>query len=358
MDANDRLFERASRSLPGGVSSAVRYRAALGRPFYVSRGDGSRLFDLEGNEYIDLSNSHGASLLGHNHPRINEAVRKALELGTVCSMDTPYHVELAEKICSMVPSMEMVRFAGSGTETTLHCIRAARAYTGRDLLVKFEGHFHGLHDYLQYNIYPDAIEARPGQPRPARCASAGVPSGMEKYVLVLPFNDDEALRNALSDHADEIAAVILEPVNYNAGCILPRPGYLESLKEQCARRGIVLIFDEILSGFRTGPDCAQGHLGVIPDLSTLGKCLGGGAPISAFGGRRDIMEVVAPLGPSTHSGTFNGHLYYVLPALAALEEYSREGFYNHVHSLARKLYDGTQRIFDASTLPAPLQGRA
>ena len=356
MSQYDEIFDRARQFLPGGVSSSARAAVAQGKPFYVARGDGAYLYDLDGRAYIDLSMSHGASLLGHNHPKINAAVRQALDLGTICSMETRYHGELAEKICSLVPSMEMVRFAGSGTETTMHCLRAARAYTGRDLVVKFEGHFHGMHDYLQYNWFPSNVDLAPGEERTIRCESGGVPPGMEQFVIVLPFNDPEALERTISTRWDEIAAVILEPIDYNAGCILPRPGFLEYLRDECSRHDVLLVFDEILSGFRTGADCAQGYLGVTPDLCTLGKCLGGGAPISAFGGRRDVMNVVAPLGSATHSGTYNGHLFQVLPALAALDEYSRPGFYDHIHTLADKLYDSTNALFRESGVTARLQG--
>ncbi|MCH2372565.1 MAG: aminotransferase class III-fold pyridoxal phosphate-dependent enzyme [Planctomycetes bacterium] len=356
MPTHDELFDRASRYLPGGVSAAARARVALGRPLYIARGDGAKLYDVEGNEYLDLSTSHGASLLGHNHPRIGEAVQKALDMGTICSMDTEHHGALAEKICELVPCMEMVRFAGSGTETTMHCIRVAREHTGKNVIVKFEGHFHGIHDYLQYNWPSTNVERTPGRPGPLRCESGGVPDAMGQFVIVLPFNDREVLTHVFAERANEIAAVILEPIAYNAGCILPRPGYLELLREECTKHGVVLIFDEILSGFRTGTDCAQGYLGVTPDLCTLGKSLGGGAPISAFGGRRDIMQVVSPLGASSHSGTYNGHLYQVLPALAALKEYSQPGFYDNIHALAGKLYDGTNALFERSKLKARLQG--
>ena len=356
MSVHEQLFDRARQYLPGGVSAAARAEVALGGPLFISRGDGARLYDVDGREFIDLSVSHGASLLGHNHPKINAAVRQALEMGTICSMDTRYHGELAEKICSMVPCMEMVRFTGSGTETTMHCVRVARAHTKRSLLVKFEGHFHGLHDYLLYNWFPRNIEKNPGQPRTLRCESEGVPDGMKQWVLALPFNDREAVEDTLKARADEIAAIILEPINYNGGCILPSPGYLEFLREQCTKYGILLIYDEILSGFRTGTDCAQGFLGVTPDLCTLGKCLGGGAPISVFGGKREIMQQVTPLGGAIHSGTYNGHLFQVLPALAALDEYSSPGFYDHIHGLAKKLYEGTNTIFSRSKLKARLQG--
>jgi len=356
MDPHEQLYAEAQRYLVGGVCSSARTHPGLGRPFFISRGDGSKIYDLEGREYIDLCTSYGAALLGHNHPKINAAVQQALEMGTICSYETPYHAQLAKKVCELIPCAELVRFTGSGTETTMHALRVARAATGKDRIVKFEGHFHGYHDYVQFNWWPEAVDYEPGQPRPLIRESAGMPAGMEQYLIVLPFNDVAALETTLTQRKDEIAAVILEPINYNSGCIVPHEGYLERLRELTAENDIVLIFDEILSGFRTGPDCAQGYFGVTPDLCTLGKCLGGGTPLSAFCGRREIMEHVSPLGRSTHSGTYNGHLYMIMAGLAALEEISRPGFYDHIYAVADRLYPGLQEVIRESGVKAHVQG--
>ena len=356
MDKHQELYEQASQYLVGGISSSFRIHPGLGRPFYLSRGDGSKVYDLDGREYIDLCTSHGASLLGHNHPKINEAVQKAVEMGTLCSYETPYHSQLARRICEMVPCAELVRFTGSGTEATMHTIRLAREYTGKDIIVKFEGHFHGYHDYLQFNWHPEVGPPEFGVPRPPVIESGGMPKGIEQYIIVLPFNDEAAIERTLTERKDEIAAVILEPINYNAGCILPAEGYLEQLRELTAENDVLLIFDEVLSGFRTGPGCAQEHFGVTPDLCTLGKCLGGGLPLSAFAGKGEIMEHVAPLGPSTHSGTYNGHLFQVMAGLAALREISKAGFYEPIYQLSDRLYGGTQEIFHRAKIKARVQG--
>lgn len=355
MDLQAALFAEAQHYLVGGVCSSARMHPALGRPFYVSRGDGSKLYDLEGREYIDLCTSYGAALLGHNHPAVNAALLQGIKMGTICAYETPDHARLAKKVCEMVPCLELVRFTGSGTETTMHAIRAAREFTGKSVIVKFEGHFHGYHDALQFNWWPLVEQVPAGQPRPPVRESGGMPPGLEEHLLVLPFNDFAALE-VLEQRKDDLAAVILEPINYNSGCICPAPGYLEALRQITVEHGIVLIFDEILSGFRTGPDCAQGYYGVTPDLCTLGKCLGGGVPLSAFGGRRDIMECVTPLGRATHSGTYNGHLLAILAGLAALEAYSQPDFYPHLEALADRLYPGLQEVFDEAGVPARVQG--
>ena len=278
----DALFQRARNVLPGGVTAAGRFRSALGAPFYIARGHGSKLIDVDGREYIDLSNSHGGGVLGHDHPAIRAALLEALDVGTICSMDTEAHVELAELVCQTVPAFSqlgggMLRYTGSGTEAVMHTIRIARTFTGRDRIVKFEGHYHGMNDYLQYNWPPAPTPLRtPGERVPLVPTSGGMVSGIEDYITVLPWNDAEAVARELREHGDEIAAVILEPINYNGGATLPDPGFLETLKRQCEAVGVLLIFDEVLSCYKTSADCAQGYLGVTPDLTILGKAVGGG----------------------------------------------------------------------------------
>jgi len=350
------LFNFASQYLVGGVSSSIRLDPVLGHPFYVSRGSGSKIYDVEGREFIDLNMSYGASLLGHNHPKIKEAIRQALELGIVCSNETKYQGQLAKKIVDLVPCAEMVRFTCSGTEATMHCIRLAREVTGKEKIVKFEGHFHGYHDYLNYSVHPPLDEAGPAESPLPYVESGGVPERMKDYLIVLPFNNMEALEKTIKNYRDQIAAVILEPINYNSGCILPKPGYLEYLRDLTQENEILLIFDEVLSAFRTGPGCAQEYFGVIPDLCTIGKAVAGGTPLSLFAGKREIMQHVRPLGNSQHSGTYNGHLIPVMAALACLDEISSEGFYDHINQLAEKLYRGLEEIFEYSGLKIRLQG--
>ncbi len=350
------LYRSAQDVLPGGVSSSIRLSQALGRPFYVSRGDGAYLYDLEGRQYVDLLTSHGASLLGHNHPGIRAAIEEALRCGVVCASETPAQRAVAAALAEMVPCLDMVRFTCSGTEATMHTLRLAREYTGREKFIKFDGHFHGYHDYVMWNYggYVPGSE-QDGAPRPD-VRSGGIPAGIAEYVILLPFNDLEAVRRALTLHGPEIAAVICEPIHYNAGCIVPSREYMRGLRELTREYGVVLIYDEILSGFRTGPGCAQAYFDVVPDLCTIGKCVAGGTPLSVFGGRRQIMEHLRPLGNAEHSGTYNGHLIPILAARAALAEIAKPGFYAHIFALADQLYGGMNAIFGRHHFPARCQG--
>lgn len=361
MNPHEALYAIAQAVLPGGVSSSIRYNKALGRPFYVARGEGAYIYDLEGREYVDLLTSHGATILGHNHPGIRAAIEEALRCGIVCSLETPAQSRVAAALAEMVPCVDMVRFTCSGTEATMHAIRLAREYTGREKIIKFDGHFHGFHDYVMWNYGgwspAGAVEASgpAGAPRPV-VRSGGIPAGIADYVLVLPPNDLEAVRRALWLHGHEIAAVILEPIHYNAGCIVPPKEYLHGLRELTREYGVVLIFDEILSAFRTGPGCAQAYFNVVPDLCTIGKCVAGGTPLSVFGGRREIMEHLRPLGNAEHSGTYNGHLIPIMAAEVCLREIRKPGFYDHLYALAGRLYDGMNAIFQRHGLPARCQG--
>lgn len=352
----NRLYEAARTVLPGGVCAAARVHPGLGRPFYVARAEGARIWDLEGREYLDLCNSHGATFLGHGHPAVRRAMQQALDLGIACAYETPHHSALAQRLVELIPCAEMVRFSGSGTETTWHAIRAARAFTGREKIVKFEGHFHGYHDYLGYSAWPALDAAGPSHAPAAVPESGGIPAGLRDYCIVLPFNDLHVLEATLRRRKDEIAAVILEPVNYNSWSIMPRPGYLEALRALTSELGMVLIFDEILSGFRTGPRCVQGLLGVTPDLCTLGKALGGGTPLSAFLGRREIMSTIGPLGSVMHSGTYNAHLIPILAAHAFLDEITRPDFYPHVLALSERLMNGISEVIARLGLKARVQG--
>jgi glutamate-1-semialdehyde 2,1-aminomutase len=345
------LYERARRVLPGGVTAAARVNSALGRPFYVSRAQGPYLYDLDGGRFVETSMSNGATLLGHGHPRVVAAVGRALELGIACMADGEPQVGLAERLVEQVPCLEMVRFTTTGTEATFYAARIARAYTGRPKLLKFAGHFHGFNDQLAFNFPRAGDDAR--APRPE---TAGLTPGASEGVLLGEFNDTEGTRRLLAEHGHELAAAVLEPIAYDMGAVLPAPGFLEMLREETARRGVVLVFDEILSGYRTGPDCAQGHLGVVPDLCTLGKAIGGGVPLSAFGGRRELMQVVTPLGGAAHTGTYNAHLIPVLAAHAFLDAIEDEGFWEHLLGLHARLYAGLDRALRRAGLPVRVQG--
>jgi glutamate-1-semialdehyde 2,1-aminomutase len=348
-------FHRASDYLAGGVSSSTRLNRALGHPLYFDRAQGCRLWDLDGREYIDLCCSHGATLLGHGDVRVRQAVEAVLVRGAACSYENELHTELARLLCQTIPCFERVRFTGSGTEATMHCIRLARAFTGRTKLLKFEGHFHGYHDQVMYAIGTPPERLGPENSPTAYPGSTGLAAGLEQNLVVLPFNESELLKDALRRYGEGLAAVICEPVYYNAGCVLPEPGFLELLRDETRRCGALLIFDEVLSAFRMAPGGAQQYLGVTPDLCTLGKAVGGGFPLSVFGGRREIMERLMPQGDCQHSGTYNGHPVAVAAGLAAVRAYCQPGFYEHIDAVGEGLCAGLTELFARHSLTAPVQ---
>jgi glutamate-1-semialdehyde 2,1-aminomutase len=353
MQANETQWKLASAVLPGGVCSSARLHKGLGRPFYISRAEGGRVYDLQGQEYIDLSLSFGAALIGHGHPRVVEAVRKALELGLMCGCENEWQARLAGRLAQIIPCIDMVRFTLTGTETTYYAVKLAREYTGRTLVVKFEGHFHGFNDYLAYNHWPAADELWPR----LTPALQGLPQYLQQGVLVLPFNDLSRLEETFRSHGEQIAAVILEPVNYNSGTILPQRGFLEASRRLTEEAGALLIFDEILSGFRTGPGCMQAEYGVIPDLCTLGKAVGGGTPLSLFGGRRQIMEHIAPLGNAQHTGTYNGHLIEMMAGNAFLDVILEDGFYERFLPRCEAFYKEVNAIMKRLGFQGRVQGK-
>ena len=351
----DQHFEFARRYLPGGVSATARANAAIGHPLFVQRGDGARVVDIEGNTLIDMCVSHGASLLGHNHPAIKAAVREALDQGIICAYETDDHARLAEQVVQMVPCADLVRFAGSGTETVMHGLRLARTATGRRKVMKFEGHFHGYSDLLNYSVAPPIhVAGPPDRPTP-HPESAGMPPDLARDLVILPFNDPETLERAFRSHGNETAALFLEPINYDSGCIVPKEGFIERCRELCSQYGVVLFFDEILTAFRMHPAGAQGYLGVTPDLCALGKAFGGGLPISALTGRRAVMEHLRPLGDSEMSGTFLAHLTAVKAARAALHEYARPGFHETLNARADRFGAAFQGAIERSGVRVRLQ---
>src|SRR4051812_1498090 len=288
---SEALFERALQLIPGGVNSPVRaFRSVGGNPIFLARGEGSHIFDVDGNEYIDFVSSWGPLLLGHRHPEILAALERALTIGTSFGAPTEHEIELAAAIADAVPSIEMVRLVNSGTEATMSAIRVARGFTGRDLIVKFEGCYHGHVDSL-------LVKAGSGLATLGIADTQGVPKSFCDTTIALPYNSLEALEAAFQKMGGQIAAVIVEPVVGNMGCVPPLPGYLDGMREITARHGALLIFDEVMTGFRVAFGGAQQLYGIRPDLTTLGKVIGGGLPIGAYGGRAEIMEKVAPLGP-------------------------------------------------------------
>ena len=324
---NQQLFERAQRHIPGGVNSPVRaFRSVGGTPCFFTSGSGPRVIDADGKRYLDYVGSWGPLILGHAHPAVVAAVQDAASLGLSFGAPTEQEVDMADLLCDLLPSLHMVRLVSSGTEATMSAIRLARGFTGRNLLVKFEGCYHGHSDSL-------LVKAGSGMLTFGNPSSAGVPVDLVKHTLVLDYNDVGGLEKAFAEHGERIAAVIVEPVVGNMNLIAPQVEFLQAMRRLCTKHGSVLIFDEVMTGFRVGLQCAQGYYGITPDLTTLGKVIGGGMPVGAFGGKREIMEKIAPLGPVYQAGTLSGNPVAVAAGLATLKLIQAPGFYE---SLTRK----------------------
>ncbi|MEO5765044.1 MAG: glutamate-1-semialdehyde 2,1-aminomutase [Casimicrobiaceae bacterium] len=334
MSRNDELFARAQRTIPAGVNSPVRaFRSVGGTPRFFTRGEGAHLFDADGRRYIDYVGSWGPAILGHAHPDVVRAVQETAANGLSFGAPTEIEIVLAETLCRRLPSLELVRLVSSGTEATMSALRLARGYTGRSRIVKFEGCYHGHGDSLLVKAGSGALTF--GQP-----SSAGVPPAIANETIVLPYNDLAAVDAAFRSEAGAIACVIVEPVAGNMNLVAPAPGFLEGLRTLCDRHGAVLIFDEVMTGFRVHAQGAQGLYGITPDLTTLGKVIGGGMPVGAFGGRRDIMEWIAPLGPVYQAGTLSGNPVAVAAGLATLAATAAPGFYDRLAARTRELVDG------------------
>jgi glutamate-1-semialdehyde 2,1-aminomutase len=331
---NDELFARAQARIPAGVNSPVRaFRAVGGTPPFFERASGAHLWDAEGRRYIDYVGSWGPMVAGHTHPQVVEAVQAAASRALSFGAPTAAEVQMAELLCRLVPSLEMVRLVSSGTEATMTAIRLARGFTGRSLIVKFEGCYHGHADALLVKAGSGALTF--GHP-----SSAGVPAETAAHTLVLDYNDAAQARALFEQRGAEIACVIVEPVAGNMNLVLPAPGFLETLREQCTRHGAVLVFDEVMTGFRVALGGAQARYGIRPDLTTLGKVIGGGLPVAAVGGRREIMERIAPLGPVYQAGTLSGNPVAVAAGLATLKLVEAPGFQERIESATRRLVDG------------------
>ena len=331
---NDSLFERARKRIPAGVNSPVRaFRAVGGTPPFFERASGSHLWDADGKRYVDYVGSWGPMVVGHTHPQVVEAVQAAASRALSFGAPTESEIELAEAICRLVPSVEMVRLVSSGTEATMSAIRLARGHTGRSLIVKFEGCYHGHADSLLVKAGSGALTF--GNP-----SSAGVPPETAAHTLVLDFNDTAQVETLFKEKGGQIACVIVEPVAGNMNLVLPKPGFLESLRENCARHSAVLLFDEVMTGFRVALGGAQARYGIKPDLTTLGKVIGGGLPVGAFGGRREIMEKIAPLGPVYQAGTLSGNPVAVAAGLATLKLVEEKDFQSKIEATTRLLVDG------------------
>ncbi len=331
---NQQLFERAQRHIPGGVNSPVRaFRSVGGVPRFFQKARGAQVQDADGKWYTDYVGSWGPMILGHGHPEVLQAVTEAAADGLSFGAPTEREVEMADLLCTLVPSMDMVRLVSSGTEATMSAIRLARGYTGRDLLIKFEGCYHGHSDSLLVKAGSGALTF--GNP-----SSGGVPADLAQHTLVLAYNDPQQLADAFATHGGRIAAVIVEPVVGNMNLIAPTAEFLKAMRELTAKHGAVLIFDEVMTGFRVGLESAQGLFGITPDLSTFGKVIGGGMPVGAFGGRREIMEKIAPLGPVYQAGTLSGNPVAVAAGLATLRLVQAPGFYEALTARTKSLCAG------------------
>lgn len=330
------LFEQAQKHIPGGVNSPVRaFKSVGGEPKFIKRAKGAYLFDTQGNQYIDYVGSWGPMITGHAHPEVIEAVQQAVVNGLSFGAPTEIETRMADKVCELVPSMDLVRMVSSGTEATMSAIRLARGYTGRDIIVKFEGCYHGHADSLLVKAGSGALTL--GVP-----SSPGVPDALAELTLTLDFNNSEQVEQLFAQKGDQIAAIIVEPVAGNMNCIPPTDGFLETLRRVCDASGTVLIFDEVMTGFRVALGGAQSVFNVKPDLTTLGKIIGGGMPVGAFGGRREIMEQIAPLGPVYQAGTLSGNPVAMAAGLATLELISAPGFYAELTAKTQTLIKGVR----------------
>ncbi|MEW6161706.1 MAG: glutamate-1-semialdehyde 2,1-aminomutase [Nitrospirota bacterium] len=334
MEKSDRLFKRACELIPGGVNSPVRAFRAVGRnPIFIDRAKGSKIYDVDGNIYIDYVLSWGPLILGHSHPKVVGALKKAIERGTSYGAPTPLEIELAELILEAYPSMEKVRMVNSGTEATMSAIRVARGFTGRDKVIKFEGCYHGHADGL-------LVKAGSGATTFGVPDSLGVPKSYARNTITLPFNDGAALKKVITTEWKNIACVIIEPVVGNIGCVLPRPPFLKTLRELTEKHGIVLIFDEVMTGFRVAYGGAQAYYGIKPDMTCLGKVIGGGLPVGAYGGKKEIMSMVSPEGSVYQAGTLSGNPLAMTAGIETLKIISREGTYEKLEQLAGLLEKG------------------
>ncbi len=331
---NDDLFAASQKHIPGGVNSPVRaFRSVGGTPRFFERGQGSRVWDADGREYLDYVGSWGPLILGHADPDSVRAVQEAAALGLTFGAPTARELEMAEFLTGWLPGFEKVRLVSSGTEATMSAIRLARGHTGRDLMIKFEGCYHGHADSL-------LVKAGSGLLTFGSPSSAGVPADTSKHTLVLDYNDIEQVNRVFAERGSEIACVIVEPVAGNMNLVRPAPGFLEALRENCTRHGAVLILDEVMTGFRVGPKCAQGLFNVVPDLTTLGKVIGGGMPLGAFGGKAEIMDKLAPTGPVYQAGTLSGNPVAVAAGLVTVKKVTAPGFFDALTAKTKRLVDG------------------
>ena len=345
MSRSEDLFKQAQISIPGGVNSPVRaFSGVAGTPIFFESAEGAYMFDADGKRYIDYVGSWGPMILGHNHPAVLEATLAAAKRGLSFGTPTEIEITMAETIRKIVPSIEKVRMVNSGTEATMTAIRLARGYTGRDKILKFEGNYHGHADSLLVKAGSGALTL--GVPN-----SPGIPEDLAKHTLTVNYNDIDSVKEAFKEFGDDIACIIVEPVAGNMNCIPPVPGFLEGLRDVCDEYGSVLIFDEVMTGFRVAPGGAQERYGITPDLTTLGKVIGGGMPVGAFGGKKEVMDYIAPVGPVYQAGTLSGNPVAMSAGLAALQQLSTPGLYDQLYQRVDALVDGLQERANRAGVP-------
>lgn len=345
MSRSEQLFQQARQHIPGGVNSPVRaFKAVGGTPRFIERAEGAYVFDVDGKRYIDYVLSWGPMLLGHANPSVITAVTEQIQKGLSFGAPTEIETRLADRLCDIVPGMDMVRMVNSGTEATMSAIRLARGATGRDKIIKFEGCYHGHSDSLLIKAGSGALTF--GVP-----SSPGVPAALAEHTVTLSYNDVEGVQKAFAEFGDQVACVIVEPVAGNMNCVPPLPGFLECLRQCCDDYQSVLIIDEVMTGFRLGLTGAQGHYGVTADITCLGKVIGGGMPVAAFGGRRDIMEQLAPSGPVYQAGTLSGNPAAMAAGLAMIDAISQPGFYEQPFARTQQLIDGLHERAAAANIP-------
>ncbi|WP_047150600.1 glutamate-1-semialdehyde 2,1-aminomutase [Aneurinibacillus tyrosinisolvens] len=327
-------FTEAKKYMPGGVNSPVRAFKSVGmNPVYMDHGIGSKIYDIDGNEYIDYVGSWGPLILGHCYPAVQEAIKSVMEKGTSFGAPTTIETDMARLVCEIVPSVEVVRMVNSGTEATMSALRLARGYTKRDKIMKFEGSYHGHGDSL-------LIKAGSGVATLGLPDSPGVPASIASHTITVPYNDLESVKAAFKQYGEEMAAIIVEPVAGNMGVVPPQPGFLEGLREITQQYGTLLIFDEVMTGFRVHRQCAQGRFGIVPDLTTMGKVIGGGLPVGAYGGKEEIMRQIAPDGPVYQAGTLSGNPLAMAAGLATLQELGKPGVYEELEKKGARLEEG------------------
>jgi len=353
---SDRIYEEAKKYMVSGVSAGGRLHRVLGKPLILQSANGCIMTDVDGNDWLDYHSCSGAVLLGYNHPAMRKALEKSLELGFFINFESEYHTVLAKQICSMLPSAQKVRLANSGTEATLAAIRLAREFTGKRKIIKFEGHFHGMHDFLFYNWHNRLGTMNDFGEITKVQDTAGMVQELDDLLIVIPYNNPMLLQQTLERHRGEIAAVMMEPVMYNAGCIEPKPGYLQQVRKLTEEENVLLIFDEVLSGFRMHKGSAQGYYGVKPDLTTLGKVLGNGQGIAALAGSDSVMSHLNPSGKVVMSGTYTGPLMGVMAAIEGLKVLDEPGFYDRLNGNAEYFYKHVNELFKANSLKGILLG--